>query len=312
SDVVIDPQLRRPPSEALAWVAATMGRGATVRSVRRLHGGISSAVHRVTIETLAGARTTVVLRRWVGNRFGIDRSAMAQHVVDEQAALELVEPSPVPAPRVIAADAEGDQAGVPALLMSRLPGSIFLAPSDFAPWLHAVADTLGDIHALPIDDRIPAFTAYDFSSRAVPSDATRPELWRAANALGTREPPTTTPVFRHGDYQHFNLLWSREQLTGVVDWTFPSRGPAGLDVGHCMLNLAVLFSADAAAQFRARYEAVTASTVDPYWIATALSGYSSDWLRFIPVQVHGRAPVDTAGMTARVETALDAAMQALG
>ena len=32
------------------------------------------------------------------------------------------------------------------------------------------------------------------------------------------------------------------------------------------------------------------------------------WRRFIPVQVAGRAPVDTAGMTSRVEDLLEATL----
>ena len=32
-------------------------------------------------------------------------------------------------------------------------------------------------------------------------------------------------------HQHFNLLWSRERLTGVVDWSEACIGPPGVDVG---------------------------------------------------------------------------------
>jgi hypothetical protein len=56
---------RRPSAETLAWVAASTGRGSRVVGYRRLTGGISSAVHRVTVER-RGVRTFVVLRQYPG------------------------------------------------------------------------------------------------------------------------------------------------------------------------------------------------------------------------------------------------------
>jgi aminoglycoside phosphotransferase (APT) family kinase protein len=97
------------------------------------------------------------------------------------------------------------------------------------------------------------------------------------------------------------MLWSRGRLTGIVDWTFPRLGPPDRDVGHCRLNLAVLFSAQLAEQFRALYETAAGRSVDRYWDLVALLRYSDDWTNFIPTQVNGLIPVDTAGMTQRVE-----------
>src|SRR5690242_6719475 len=52
---------RRPCTETLAWVAASMGRGSRIIGYRRLTGGVCSAVNRLTIER-RGTRTFVVLR----------------------------------------------------------------------------------------------------------------------------------------------------------------------------------------------------------------------------------------------------------
>ena len=51
----------------------------------------------------------------------------------------------------------------------------------------------------------------------------------------------------------------------------------------------------------AAYEAETGRAIDPWWDLYAVTAYSDEWRRFIPIQVAGRAPVDTAGMTSRVE-----------
>jgi hypothetical protein len=85
-------------------------------------------------------------------------------------------------------------------------------------------------------------------------------------------------------------------------------GPADFDAGHCRLNLAVLFGADWAERLRLAYEAEAGRAIDPWWDLYALTAYSDEWRRFIPVQIAGRASVDTAGMTSRVEDLLEATL----
>jgi aminoglycoside/choline kinase family phosphotransferase len=82
-----------------------------------------------------------------------------------------------------------------------------------------------------------------------PPDASRPDVWKEAIALVSEERAPARTCFLHCDYQHFNMLWSRERLTGVVDWSEARLGPPEVDVGHCRLNLAVLFSAGVADRF---------------------------------------------------------------
>jgi hypothetical protein len=65
----------------------------------------------------------------------------------------------------------------------------------------------------------------------------------------------------------------------------------------------------AAPPFRSRIDAaapvIPASATRP---AVWEAAYSDEWRRFIPVQVAGRAAVDTAGMTSRVEDLLEATL----
>jgi aminoglycoside phosphotransferase (APT) family kinase protein len=143
-----------------------------------------------------------------------------------------------------------------------------------------------------------------------PADARRPDLWDAAHAIVRRDPPLFTPRFVHRDYQHFNMLWVRGRLTGVIDWGGACVGPADIDVGHCRLNLAVLFSAEWAEDFRAMYEAEAGRAIEPWWDLQELLAYGDGWPHFIPLQVGGRRPVDVRGMTARVESVLEAVLRA--
>ena len=113
--------------------------------------------------------------------------------------------------------------------------------------------------------------------------------------------PAHTPVFLHGDFQHFNVLWLRGELSGVVDWTYTGTGPRELDTGRCRLNLAALLCVEWAEHFRLRYEMASGHQLDPRWDLYALTSYGEDWPSFIPMQVGNRAEVDTAGMHARVD-----------
>jgi len=273
------------------WVERTLGRGARIVGKRRLTGGITSAVHRLTVEQ-RGRRTTYVLREWPA-----DSGYGPRAVASEVAVLTALARHDIPAPRLIGAT--GD-----AVLMTRVPGRIDLMPADRDAWLVQMARMLVRIHALPI-----AGKPYEsWSERfAVPADAARPELWRAAVALGP--PPGGATCFIHRDYQHFNLLWSRARLTGVVDWIEACVGPPDVDVGHCRLNLALLFSPEVAERFLAIYEAEAGRTVDPRWDIHELLAYGDDWRNFLPLQIGDRAPLDVAGMTRRVEAVLAVALR---
>jgi aminoglycoside phosphotransferase (APT) family kinase protein len=166
------------------------------------------------------------------------------------------------------------------------------------------------IHALDIEVK-PFEPSHDPDRLSPPPDASRPEIWREAVALIAEEPAPTRRCFLHGDYQHFNLLWRRERLTGVIDWVGASVGPPEVDVGHCRLNLTVLFSAEIAERFRQLYESEAGREVDAWWDIHALLSYGTDWQTFLPIQIDGRAPLDTGGMTSRMEDVLDRALRRL-
>jgi hypothetical protein len=88
-------------------------------------------------------------------------------------------------------------------------------------------------------------------------------------------------------------------------------GPREVDVGHCRLNLTVLFSADVADRFREMYEAESGHKVDAWWDVHALLSYGPAWKQFLPVQIGGRAPLEVEGMTRRMEELLDRSLRRL-
>jgi aminoglycoside phosphotransferase (APT) family kinase protein len=137
---------RRPPAAALRWAAAPFGRGSRVVSVRPLPSAWL-ANHAVDVADAAGATHRLVLRRWA--RPGWDDEDPDFNAAREAAVLELLAPTPVPAPPLLAADPDAAVCDVPALLLGRLPG----APPDFrdpAALVEGLAAALPPIHAVTV------------------------------------------------------------------------------------------------------------------------------------------------------------------
>ena len=284
---------------AVRWVEQTLGRGARVVAMRRLTGGLTSLVHELTV-VRNGRRRRYVLRSWPSENEHKDWSLRA--VAAEAAVLTALERSDVPAPHLVASNGREADGG-PALLMTRVPGRVFLMPRDREYWLRQMARMLARIHQLEATGN--GFESWlDTGKLSPPPDSSRTDIWREAFVLVAQQPKTTHRCFIHRDYQHFNLLWSRDRLTGVVDWGGAGVGPPDIDVGHCRLNLTLLFSAHVAERFRELYEAESGRAVDRYWDLHALLSYGPDWQHFLPLQIDGRAPFDAEGLTRRMEEVL--------
>jgi aminoglycoside phosphotransferase (APT) family kinase protein len=234
---------------------------------------------------------------------------IARAVPRETAILTKLEGSGIPAPRVVGSTTDAALGG-PAVLMTRLPGKVHLLPRDRERWLRQMAQMLARIHGLALDGT-PFESWLDRSRLSPPPDATRRDVWSEAVAVVAEERTPTRTCFLHRDYQHFNMLWSRERLSGVVDWSGACIGPPDIDVGHCRLNLTVLFSSELADRFRALYEAESGHKVDAWWDVHALLSYGPSWTQFLPIQIDGRAPLDVKGMTGRMEEVLERALRRL-
>jgi aminoglycoside phosphotransferase (APT) family kinase protein len=285
------------------WVERALGRGSRVVASRRMTGGVTSAVHRLTVER-GGTRAFVVLRQY---EHALPH--FADLVEREVAILRGVNAAGLPAPSLLAFSAgSGEAGGRPSVLMSRLGGHLYLTPADPGEWLGQMAAMVARIHSAPV--AAPDYEPWiDPAKLAAPGSATRPDVWRAAiKVLQSPPPGQRSACFIHRDFQHFNLLWARGRLTGVVDWSVASSGPPEVDVGHCRLNLAVLFSPEWAERFRLAYEAETGRRTDPWRDLLALAVYGDAWRRFIPIQAGGRVPVDAVGMTARVEDLIESVL----
>ncbi len=244
---------RRPPASTLAWAAAQLGPHARVTRVRRLRNAWASAMHALDVAN--GDRThRLVLRRWARTDLATDEGV----VENEAAALTLLAAAEgVATPELVAADPDGDQTDVPALLMTRLPGRDVLAPKDLDAFLDGLVATLRAVHAVPMPpDALHVYNKWIDAVTGPPSWSTRTDVWERAIEIANRPVPRHEALFLHRDYHPGNVLWQRGKISGVVDWPSACRGPSAADVAHCRGNLVLLFGIDVADDFARRYGSV--------------------------------------------------------
>jgi aminoglycoside phosphotransferase (APT) family kinase protein len=213
-----------------------------------------------------------------------------------------------PTPELVAADTDGSEAGVPALLTTLLPGRPVRRPQDVDRFLRQTATGLAGIHAAtdPGIGSLRPYSAYQPPGIAGPPTwSAQQGLWERAVDFASLPIPGSVPVFIHRDFHPGNLLWVRGRLTGVVDWTTGCRGSPGQDVAHMRWNLAESMGGDMAARLLAAYQAVTGSRVDdvPAWDIR-------DLVDLIPDAVEPSSPADWRHWR-RIEGRLARALEAV-
>jgi aminoglycoside phosphotransferase (APT) family kinase protein len=174
----------------------------------------------------------LILRRWARPGWEADDPDLT--AAREALVLGRLADTPVPGPELVAADPDAAACDVPALLVTRLPGHPFAGRPPLGPLLAA----LPDIHAIDPAGIPPYRRYYEPERLAVPPWAGDRGVWERAIALAHEEPPALPERFIHRDFHPGNTLWEGVALSGIVDWTTGSRGPAAVDLGHLRWNLA--------------------------------------------------------------------------
>jgi len=258
---------RRVPEQTRKWVATCIG--ARARVVRVAFIGVSStAQHSVDVADGRGVVHPLVLRRFVRlERLATDPWYRPDR---EAAALRLLERSLMPAPRLVAADLEARICDVPCLLVTRLRGRPLERRSRSPRFLEELAETLASIHAVDgsARSRVPLDRPYYEPDRLkAPAWSRRLELWQQAIRVAASPSPALPGCFLHRDYHPGNTIWLRGRLSGVVDWTSASLGPASVDVGHMRWNLALSKGVRAADRFLELYRLASGQRMNhqPYF-----------------------------------------------
>ena len=259
-----------------AWIGEVLG--GRVVATRRLKGGISAETRLVTVDRRDGTRVRAVHRRlsddWIAAEHGI--------VEREGRLLEELERRGVPAPRLLDLQPEGG------LLMSFEPGRPIHHPSDSRRFAQALVDELVRIHdggpPPPLGYRDQASRLDEHVLEASPwrsGTNADPALWAEVARLWPsveRRPPTLI----HDDYHPGNVLWSRNRVSAIVDWTVPGVGQAASDVCYLRLDVSLVRGLDAGDEVLAVYESTAGQPVPdrPFWdllAATRCAGIAHLW-----------------------------------
>jgi aminoglycoside phosphotransferase (APT) family kinase protein len=195
----------------------------------------------------------------------------------EARALRLAGAAAVPTPALLAVDPDGTQAGVPALLMSRLPGRVDWWPSDLDRWLERLAALLPRIHgtALPPGEAVPRFAPYRQENYRPPGWARYPRVWERAVEISRAPAPDLPAVLLHRDFHPGNVLWRYGRVSGVVDWLGACSGPAPADVAHCRINLLTM-GTEVVSRFTVRWEQMAGTRYHPWGDVVTVVGFLDD------------------------------------
>jgi aminoglycoside phosphotransferase (APT) family kinase protein len=174
---------------------------------------MSSAVRPLTVQDGAGQRRQAVLRRYVRPELNAEEPDIAAR---EARALRVAESAGVPTAALLGVDPSGHGAGVPAVLMSRLPGRIDWWPSDTGRWLRSLAGVLPAIHAarLPPAGLIGRFAPCPQASYEPPAWARDPAVWQLAAEIYHGPAPGLPAVLLHRDFHPGNVLWRWGTVSG--------------------------------------------------------------------------------------------------
>jgi len=255
--------------DTLRFVLESFDSEDTIHTVVPLYGGISAKVYRVEVQGKDGLKS-VVLRQFT-NREWLKRQP--DLVTREGESLRVAQQTGAPVPKLIAMDETGSRCGgLPSVLMSLLPGDVVLEPADMRAWLTGMAEALVHIHAVEAPEHPWTYYTYnDIATLSKPDWSDLP-IWDDMLRIVQGPRPEAKQCLIHRDYHPTNMLWQDGQVSGVVDWVNACRGPQGIDVGHCRLNLAQLHGVEVADQFLEIYQRLAGDSFvyDPYWDLVSL------------------------------------------
>ena len=299
------------PERVLRWCGDVLGH--EVRGAEPLSGGITDAIWRVRTDADGGSGVATAILRWLdpGHPYAADGR---EWVVREALGCRLTEGSSVPAPRLLATDADGEATGGWANLTTFLPGRVRLDRLDPAA-TDALADVAVAVHAIEVGtgEAPPPFAAWTPPVLEVPGWARRPALWREAIERLRGPRPSTPQHLVHRDFHPGNTLWEGDTVTGLIDWAETSWGPSDLDVAHACSNFAMLHGVDDALGFAAAYEAC-GGRLDPdpearrYWTCLDVLGFLPDPGPIVVALTRRRPDLDAEGVRHRLEDLLALAL----
>ena len=244
--------------KARNWIQQEIGNA--VQSTKHLPGSTSSLLYEVKT-----VNSSVVLRQFDNKEWLREEPDLVQH---EAASLQKASAGNFSSPCLLGFDETGENSGFPSILMSKVEGEVKLEPADVHDWTDELAKALVEIHHVEANHFPWKYAPYTkLEDVEVPRWTKNPGVWQVAFERLHGVKPKFQETFIHRDFHPANVLWKNNKVSGIVDWPNACSGPAGIDVGHCRVNLALLHSVKVADLFLKAYEEHVgiSFTYDPYW-----------------------------------------------
>ena len=210
----------------LAWAAGKLA-VTELHVVRTLLGGTHA---RTTVVGTADGRE-FVLREFPAGDDAVRREVCVLAALGDLGDL---------APRLVAADADGQHSGCPLIITTLLPGRACIQPEDPRDFAEQLGQALARIHSLAVDTDLPDLFAQPAADSPVLS------AWK--------ELSDAPRVVTHNDFWSGNTVWCNERLTGIVDWSGAGRAPRGYDLAWCRQDLVFLYDVHVADVFTRAYD----------------------------------------------------------
>ena len=297
-------------ADAREWLIRSVGTTARDFDVVQMKGSTSSSVFLIQCSHDSKPQR-FVLRVIDNQKWLAEEPDLVAH---EAAALEEAQKAGLRAPRLVACSSEDVGFGAPVVLMSFIEGNIQIRPSDFQGWLDGLAGELALVHQHRANTFGWCYFSWVDKTALLPPKWTAvPHVWERAIDLALNTAPDVHSVFIHRDYHPTNVLWQEGAVSGVVDWPNACRGPAGVDVAHCRINLAKMFDLSAADRFLDAYiEVADGFEYDPYWDVDSLLDVCIPQPTFYPPwQEFGLDIITSEVLKQRVDAYLESVMMRL-
>ena len=200
------------------------------KSSRILEGGVSSEVFLIAVESRKGEEK-IVLRTEGG-------PPAENSIKTEYLLLEKLHQTKVPCAKPIHLDNSKEILDKDFMLMTYLEGTIEIPKIKNFGFLNKMVGILKNIHN--VDTKIlptlpcrfdPTYDLFEF----LPNARINKELKAILKGYDTSY--SGKPVLLHGDFWPGNILWTKDEISGVLDWEYAAIGDPVSDLAVASLEL---------------------------------------------------------------------------
>ena len=198
------------------------------KSSRILEGGVSSEVFLIAVESKKGEEK-IVLRTEGG-------PPAENSIKTEYLLLEKLHQTKVPCAKPIYLDHSKEILDKDFMLMTYLEGTIEIPKIKNFGFLNKMVGILKNIHS--VDTKIlptlpcrfdPTYDLFEF----LPNARINKELKAILKGYDTSY--SGKPVLLHGDFWPGNILWTKDEISGVLDWEYAAIGDPVSDLAVASL-----------------------------------------------------------------------------